>query len=46
MRVAEQLAYLGELHGMTGADARDAALRWLDRFGLANVESALSLAGG
>jgi len=34
MRVAEQLTYLGELHGMSDADARDAARRWLDRFGL------------
>ncbi len=36
MHVAEQLAYLGELHGMTGADAREAALGWLHRFGLAD----------
>ena len=35
MRVAEQLAYLGELHGMTDAAARKAAHGWLDRFGLA-----------
>jgi ABC-2 type transport system ATP-binding protein len=34
MRLAEQLAYLGELHGMTGVEARVSALRWLDRFGL------------
>jgi ABC-2 type transport system ATP-binding protein len=34
MRLAEQLAYLGELHGMSGADARVAAVHWLDRFGL------------
>ena len=34
MRVAEQLNYLGELHGMTGADARASATRWLERFGL------------
>ena len=34
MRVAEQLAYVGELHGMTGSEARASALRWLDRFGL------------
>jgi ABC-2 type transport system ATP-binding protein len=40
MRVAEQLAYLGELHGMTGADARAAALGWLDRFGLADRRDA------
>ncbi|MGO9178715.1 MAG: ABC transporter ATP-binding protein [Candidatus Limnocylindrales bacterium] len=36
MRLAEQLTYLGELHGMAGADARDAALRWLARFSLAD----------
>ncbi|GAA4851810.1 ABC transporter ATP-binding protein [Saccharopolyspora rosea] len=35
MKVAEQLAYLGELHGLSRADARDAALRWTDRLGLA-----------
>jgi ABC-2 type transport system ATP-binding protein len=40
MRVAEQLTYLGELHGMTGADARAAALGWLDRFGLADRRDA------
>jgi ABC-2 type transport system ATP-binding protein len=40
MRVAEQLVYLGELHGMTGADAREAALGWLDRFGLADRRNA------
>ncbi len=40
MHVAEQLAYLGELHGMTGADARGAALGWLDRFGLADRRDA------
>jgi ABC-2 type transport system ATP-binding protein len=34
MRLIEQLAYLGELHGMTGSEARVSALRWLDRFGL------------
>ena len=36
MRVAEQLAYLGELHGMAGAEARQSALGWLDRFGLSD----------
>jgi len=40
MHVAEQLAYLGELHGMTGAEAREAALRWLDRFGLSDRRDA------
>jgi ABC-2 type transport system ATP-binding protein len=34
MHVAEQLAYLGELHGMVGSEARVSAVRWLDRFGL------------
>jgi ABC-2 type transport system ATP-binding protein len=34
MRLIEQLAYLGELHGMTGSEARVSVLRWLDRFGL------------
>jgi ABC-2 type transport system ATP-binding protein len=34
MRLAEQLAYLGELHGMAGSEARVSAVRWLDRFGL------------
>ena len=36
MRVAEQLEYLGELHDMSDADARSAAVRWLKRFGLAD----------
>ena len=36
MRLAEQLAYLGELHGMTDAEARESALHWLARFGLAD----------
>ena len=40
MHVAEQLAYLGELHGMTDAEAREAALHWLDRFGLADRRDA------
>jgi ABC-2 type transport system ATP-binding protein len=34
MRLAEQLAYLGELHGISGSEARVSAVRWLDRFGL------------
>jgi ABC-2 type transport system ATP-binding protein len=33
MRLAEQLAYLGELHGMADSEARVSVLRWLDRFG-------------
>ena len=40
MHVAEQLAYLGELHGMTGGEARESALGWLDRFGLADRRDA------
>jgi ABC-2 type transport system ATP-binding protein len=35
MRVREQLAYLGELHGMSGRATADAAGRWLERFDLA-----------
>ncbi len=34
MRLADQLAYLGELHGMNGSEAHVSALRWLERFGL------------
>jgi ABC-2 type transport system ATP-binding protein len=34
MRLVQQLAYLGELHGMAGSEARVSAVRWLDRFGL------------
>jgi ABC-2 type transport system ATP-binding protein len=34
MRLFEQLTYLGELHGMAGADARGAATEWLERFDL------------
>jgi ABC-2 type transport system ATP-binding protein len=40
MHVAEQLAYLGELHGMTGNEANEAALTWLQRFGLADRRDA------
>lgn len=36
MRVLDQLVYLARLHGMAGADARRAALAWLERFGLAD----------
>ncbi|MFI5261744.1 MAG: ABC transporter ATP-binding protein [Candidatus Limnocylindrales bacterium] len=35
MRLADQLAYLAELHGMAPSAARAAAATWLDRFGLA-----------
>ncbi|MBA8826763.1 ABC-2 type transport system ATP-binding protein [Saccharopolyspora lacisalsi] len=34
MRAAQQLAYLGELHGMSRHGAREAADRWIDRLGL------------
>ena len=40
MHVLEQLAYLGELHGMSGADATASGLRWLERFGLAERRDA------
>ncbi len=36
MRVADQLAYFGQHHGLTGRDARARAARWLERFGLAD----------
>ncbi len=34
MRLSDQLSYLGELHGMSGSEARASAVRWLERFGL------------
>ncbi len=34
MRIGEQLRFLGELKGMTGADAERAAERWLERMKL------------
>ena len=43
MRVGEQLTYLAELSGMTGAAARDAATGWLDRLGLADRADARHL---
>jgi ABC-2 type transport system ATP-binding protein len=36
MRLAEQLAYLAQLHGMAPSAARVAAATWLERFGLAS----------
>lgn len=36
MRVGSELAYLGELHGLSRADARDRAERWLSELGLAD----------
>ncbi len=35
MRVAEQLSYFAQQHGMRGAAANAAAMTWLDRMGLA-----------
>ncbi|HEY3903260.1 MAG TPA: ATP-binding cassette domain-containing protein [Streptosporangiaceae bacterium] len=35
MRVQEQLEYLARLHGLTPAKAREAAVYWIDRLGLA-----------
>jgi ABC-2 type transport system ATP-binding protein len=40
MRILEQLEYLGRLHDMTAAAARDAARHWIKRLGLADRESA------
>lgn len=34
MRILDQVAYLGRLHGMDAASATAAASEWLDRFGL------------
>ena len=36
MKVAEQLAYFAELHGLDGPAARSAATRWLDGVGLSD----------
>jgi ABC-2 type transport system ATP-binding protein len=36
MRLGEQLAYFGALHGLTGAGARSATAAWLDRLGIAD----------
>jgi len=36
MRVAEQLSYFAQQHGMAGKVANAAAARWLDRMGLAD----------
>ena len=36
MRVAEQLAYFGQHHGLSGRDARTRSGAWLERFGLAD----------
>ncbi len=36
MRVAEQLAYFGQHHGLSARDARARSAAWLERFGLAD----------
>ncbi len=36
MRVAEQLAYFGQHHGLSARDAGTRAVAWLERFGLAD----------
>ena len=36
MKVGEQLSYLGELHGMSAADARAAVDEWTERLGIAD----------
>jgi ABC-2 type transport system ATP-binding protein len=36
MRVAEQLAYFAQHHGLSGRDARARSAAWLERFGLAD----------
>ncbi|CAM3341495.1 ABC transporter ATP-binding protein [Stackebrandtia soli] len=36
MRIADQIAYFGELHGMTSAAAKTATGEWLERLGLAD----------
>jgi ABC-2 type transport system ATP-binding protein len=46
MGAAEQLEYLGELHGMTRADARAAAATWLDRLAVAEREELQKLSLG
>ena len=40
MQILEQLEYLGRLHDMTAASARDAARNWIKRLGLEGRESA------
>jgi ABC-2 type transport system ATP-binding protein len=40
MQILEQLEYLGRLHEMTAASAREAARHWIGRLGLAGRESA------
>ncbi len=40
MTVLEQLEYLGRLYGMSSTGARQAALRWTDRLGVADKQAA------
>ncbi len=39
MRAREQIAYFGQLSGLTARDATDAAARWMGRLGLAGREA-------
>ena len=39
MRVAEQLSYFAQHHGLSGRDGDAAALRWLERLGLGDRAS-------
>jgi ABC-2 type transport system ATP-binding protein len=39
MKIGDQLAYFGELHGMDARPAHDAAARWLDGLGLSDRAS-------
>ena len=36
MKAADQLTYLGTLHGMSSSEARESAGKWLERLGLAD----------
>ncbi len=40
MRILEQITYFGRLHGLAAAPAREAALSWLERLGLAEKSKA------
>ncbi|GIU92810.1 MAG: ABC transporter ATP-binding protein [Acidimicrobiia bacterium] len=39
MKIADQLVYLGRIHGMDGAEARSEAARWLNELGLGDRAS-------
>lgn len=36
MKILEQVAYMGRLHGMGAGEARESAATWIERFGLAD----------